>query len=58
MGGISPNGGLASVQVAVCTIEKANSLINRLIEDDRLSDLGNSATLCSASSLFQSSILD
>ncbi|VDM30487.1 unnamed protein product [Hydatigera taeniaeformis] len=40
MGGVSPAGGLASVRVAVCTIEKANNLVNRLIEDDRLSDLG------------------
>ncbi|KAL7053660.1 hypothetical protein AAHC03_026931 [Spirometra sp. Aus1] len=40
MGGLSPSGGLASVHLAVCTIEKANSLINRLIEEDRLSDLG------------------
>ncbi|VDN97014.1 unnamed protein product [Rodentolepis nana] len=40
MGGSSPVGGLASVRVAVCTIEKSNNLINRLIEEDRLSDLG------------------
>nr|CUU98975.1 hypothetical transcript [Hymenolepis microstoma] len=40
MGGSSPVGGLASVRVAVCTIEKSNNLINRLIEEERLSDLG------------------
>ncbi|KAL5107880.1 DNA polymerase theta [Taenia crassiceps] len=40
MGGVSPAGGLASVRVAVCTIEKANNLINRLIEEEHLSDLG------------------
>lgn len=26
--------------VAVCTIEKANSLVNRLLEEGRLSELG------------------
>jgi DNA polymerase theta len=26
--------------VAVCTIEKANSLVNKLLEDGRLSELG------------------
>lgn len=26
--------------VAVCTIEKANSLVNRLLEEDRLSEVG------------------
>ncbi len=40
MGAMNPNGGFAAVHVAVCTIEKANSLINRLIEEERLSDLG------------------
>uniref|UniRef100_A0A0R3WBF7 DNA-directed DNA polymerase n=1 Tax=Taenia asiatica TaxID=60517 RepID=A0A0R3WBF7_TAEAS len=40
MGGVSPAGGLASVRVAVCTIEKANNLINRLIEEEHLFDLG------------------
>lgn len=40
MGGCSPAGGLASVRIAVCTIEKANNLVNRLIEEERLSDLG------------------
>ncbi|KAF6779074.1 hypothetical protein AHF37_01528 [Paragonimus kellicotti] len=40
MAGQSPPGGLSSVNVAVCTIEKANSLVNRLIEEDRLEELG------------------
>lgn len=47
MGGASPPGGLASVHVAVCTIEKANNLINRLIEEERLSDLGRSLYILS-----------
>lgn len=28
------------MSVAVCTIEKANSLVNRLLEEGRLSELG------------------
>lgn len=40
-GSSSPAGGLSSVDIAVCTIEKANNLVNRLLEDDRLSQLGN-----------------
>ncbi|KAM7008657.1 DNA polymerase theta [Tautogolabrus adspersus] len=40
MGSTSAAGGFAALDVAVCTIEKANSLINRLIEEDRLGLLG------------------
>lgn len=41
MGSTSAAGGFSSLDVAVCTIEKANSLINRLIEEDNMSLLGN-----------------
>ena len=40
VGGQSPPGGLAGVDIAICTIEKANSLINRLLEEGRMSELG------------------
>lgn len=40
MGSISAAGGFTSLDVAVCTIEKANSLINRLIEEDKMDLLG------------------
>ncbi|CAH8581327.1 unnamed protein product [Schistosoma turkestanicum] len=40
MAGHSPPGGLSAINVAVCTIEKANSLVNRLIEEERLNELG------------------
>ncbi|XP_015196626.2 DNA polymerase theta isoform X1 [Lepisosteus oculatus] len=40
MGSTSAAGGFSSLDVAVCTIEKANGLINRLIEENRMDLLG------------------
>ncbi|EGI59836.1 PREDICTED: DNA polymerase theta [Acromyrmex echinatior] len=40
MGGSVPPGGFATTDVAVATIEKANSLVNRLMEENDLSSLG------------------
>ncbi|XP_074546756.1 DNA polymerase theta [Halichoeres trimaculatus] len=40
MGSTSAAGGFKALDVAVCTIEKANSLINRLIEEDSMGLLG------------------
>ncbi|KAJ8675482.1 hypothetical protein QAD02_011268 [Eretmocerus hayati] len=40
MGGVAPAGGFAAVHVAIATIEKANSLINRLMEEGDLVSLG------------------
>lgn len=40
MGSYSPPGGISQVDVAVCTIEKGNGLINRLMEENRLDQLG------------------
>ncbi|EZA60981.1 DNA polymerase theta [Ooceraea biroi] len=40
MGGAVPPGGFATTHVAVATIEKANSLVNRLMEENDLSSLG------------------
>ncbi|VEN52432.1 unnamed protein product [Callosobruchus maculatus] len=40
MGSYNPPGGFSTVQVAICTIEKANSLINRLLEEEKVSDVG------------------
>lgn len=40
MGSQSPPGGLKRADLAICTIEKANGLINRALEDGSLSDIG------------------
>ncbi|KAK5621559.1 hypothetical protein CRENBAI_001613 [Crenichthys baileyi] len=40
MGSTSATGGFTTLDVAVCTIEKANSLINRLIEENNMGLLG------------------
>ncbi|XP_072116401.1 DNA polymerase theta [Mobula birostris] len=40
MGSTSPAGGFSSLDVAVCTIEKANGLINRIIEEEKVDQLG------------------
>ena len=40
MGNQSPAGGFASVDIAICTIEKANSLVNHLLEERAVHELG------------------
>ncbi|XP_062599884.1 DNA polymerase theta-like, partial [Saccostrea cucullata] len=40
MGSYSPPGGLSQVDIAVCTIEKGNGLINRLMEENSINKLG------------------
>ncbi|XP_009699119.1 PREDICTED: DNA polymerase theta, partial [Cariama cristata] len=40
MGSMSPAGRFSALDVAVCTIEKANGLINRLIEENKIDSLG------------------
>ena len=40
MGAQSPAGGFAATDIAVCTIEKANSLVNRLMEEKKMNCLG------------------
>ncbi|XP_071956971.1 DNA polymerase theta-like [Antedon mediterranea] len=40
MGSVAPAGGFDAIDIAVCTIEKANSLINRLLEEKKLDQLG------------------
>ncbi|OTF74570.1 DNA polymerase theta-like protein [Euroglyphus maynei] len=39
-GQTNPRGGLQRVDAAVCTIEKANNMINRLIEERKIADIG------------------
>ncbi|XP_064085840.1 uncharacterized protein LOC135200981 isoform X2 [Macrobrachium nipponense] len=40
MGSHGPPGGLKVTDVAICTIEKANNLVNRLLEEKRFAELG------------------
>ena len=40
MGNQSPAGGFTVVDIAICTIEKANSLVNRLLEENATHQLG------------------
>ena len=48
IGGLSPSGGFSSVDVAICTIEKANALINRLIDENEINNLGMNFFKCLA----------
>ncbi len=40
IGSSSANGGFQAIDIAICTIEKANSLINKLIDEETIFDLG------------------
>ena len=40
IGQSNPAGGFKHVDVAVCTIEKANSLVNRLVQEGAIDQLG------------------
>lgn len=40
MGSTSPAGRFSSLDIAVCTIERANGLVNRLIEENKMDLLG------------------
>ncbi|XP_055348119.1 DNA polymerase theta-like [Paramacrobiotus metropolitanus] len=40
IGNTSPPGGLALLDVAICTIERANSLVNRLMKEGKLRQIG------------------
>lgn len=39
-GGYSPPGGFDAVDIAICTIEKANSIVNKLLEQKKLDTVG------------------
>ncbi|XP_053947271.1 DNA polymerase theta isoform X1 [Anastrepha ludens] len=39
-GGYTPPGGFDNMHVAICTIEKANSIVNKLLEQGKLADIG------------------
>lgn len=39
-GGYHPPGGFDQINIAICTIEKANSIINRLLETSALAEIG------------------
>ncbi|XP_041447673.1 LOW QUALITY PROTEIN: DNA polymerase theta [Drosophila obscura] len=39
-GGYTPPGGFDSIHVAICTIEKANSIVNKLLEQGKLDVIG------------------
>ena len=40
MGSQAPPGGIKRADIAVCTIEKANSIVNRMLEEGTIGDLG------------------
>ena len=40
MGAQAPSKGFIGTDIAICTIEKANSLVNRLMEERKMSSLG------------------
>jgi len=40
MGGHTPSASFQQVNLAVCTIEKANSLVNKMLEEKTLDKLG------------------
>ncbi len=40
IGTMNPPGGIMCWDVAVCTMEKANGLINRMIEDGNINTIG------------------